>query len=312
MLFLSIVAAATPMLIYLYLLWRFDKNEPEPIKLVLLHFLYGATGAIVLGIFASMLFSFPLTIVFSSESKHILQTIVTAPIIEEIAKALLLFKTVKYKEVDNLTDGLVYGGAIGLGFGMTENFLYFLVFSTSIESFIPIILMRTFFSAVMHTISTATVGGIMSLTKYSSNNKYKLSTLLGLSIAILIHFIWNYGITFFNSFFIGTIFMALIIIIFIITFYLSLKFENKIIKEKLEEEIPMYLLAKLTSKDKYKSNWFIKPYQKQFIELTTKLAFRKHEVEISEGNKELYKEEIDFLKKEISNLVEKNNCIKPG
>lgn len=310
MILLSIISAILPMLIYLFFLWKFDKNEPEPIKFVLYHFTYGATVAIVLGIIGSKVLSFPLNFLFGEEINTLLKIVMVAPIVEELAKASLLFKTIHNKNIDNLTDGLIYGGAIGLGFGMVENFFYFIAFSNSLETLIPLILMRTLFSAVMHTISTATVGGIMSLVKYSSKNKFVISTIVGLLIAMFIHFTWNFSVSYSNTFFIGIIFMLLIITTFIITFYFSLKFENRIIKTELVNEIPPDLLSQLTSPKKFKKGWFLNPFQNKFIELTTKLAFRKHEVEISEENNELYIEEIESLRKQISGLIEKQNSNK--
>ncbi len=307
MILLSIIAAILPMLIYLFFLWKFDKNEPEPIKFVLYHFIYGATVAIILGLVGSKILSFPLNLLFSEEINILLKTIMIAPIVEELAKASLLFKTISNKNIDNLTDGLIYGGAIGLGFGMTENFFYFIAFGDSLTTLIPIIIMRTLFSAVMHTISTATVGGMMSLAKFSSKNKFSVSTIVGILIAIFIHFTWNFSVSYSTTFFIGIVFMLFIITIFILTFYFSLKFENKIIRKELVNEIPTNLLLQLTSSKRFKKGWFLKPFQNKFIELTIKLAFRKHEVEISEGNNELYIVEIESLREQISELIEKHN-----
>jgi len=304
MILLSVIAAILPMLIYLFFLWKFDKNEPEPIKFVLYHFAYGATVAVILAIIGSKLLSFPLYFIFSEKITSLLKVIMIAPIIEELAKASLLFKTINNKNIDNLTDGLIYGGAIGLGFGMTENFLYFIVFSDSLETLLPIIIMRTLFSAVMHTISTATIGGMMSIAKYSSENKFAVSTIVGLLIAMFIHFVWNFSVSYSYTYIVGIIFMLLIISIFMITFYFSLRFENRIIKRELENEVPSYFLLKLTTSKRFQKGWFLHPYQNQFIELTTKLAFRKHEVEISNGNNELYREEIESLREQISELIE--------
>ncbi|MCK5456366.1 MAG: hypothetical protein KAI45_04510, partial [Melioribacteraceae bacterium] len=96
-------------------------------------------------------------------------------------------------------------------------------------------------------------------------------------------------------------------ITFIITFYFSLKFENKIIRKELVNEIPSNLLLRLTSSKRFQKGWFLNPFQNEFIKLTTKLAFRKHEVEISEGNNELYIVEIESLREHISELIEKHN-----
>ena len=140
MIFTSVTAAVIPMLIYLLLLWKFDKYEPEPIKFVLFHFLWGATVAVVIGFTWSKLVSIPLKILIeNSGDVNIFQIIFVAPIVEEMSKGLLLFKTMKDKRFNNLTDGLVYGGAIGLGFGMTENFLYFITFGNSITSLLYLI-----------------------------------------------------------------------------------------------------------------------------------------------------------------------------
>ncbi len=312
MILISIIAAISPMLIYLFFLWKFDKNEPEPIKFVLNHFFYGATVAIFLGIVGSKVFSFPLDFLFSEKTTTLLKVIMIAPIVEELAKASILFKTISNKNIDNLTDGLIYGGAIGLGFGMTENFLYFIAFSNSLETLIPIIIMRTLFSAVMHTISTATVGGIMSLAKYSSDNKFALSTISGLLIAMFIHFTWNFSVSYSSTYIVGVIFMLIIIITFLVTLFFSLKYEIKIVKKELVNELPSYLLLQLATSKRFNKDCFLNPYKNEFIKLTTKLAFRKHEVEISEGNNELYKEEIKSLRNQISLLVEKYNHKQSG
>ena len=135
MILTSLLAAIIPMILYLILLWKFDKYEPEPVKLVLIHFLWGASAAIILGIIGSKLFSIPLQLVINdSEKIRFMQIICVAPLIEELSKGALLFKTSTDSRFDNLTDGLVYGGAIGLGFGMTENFLYFITFGNSFQN----------------------------------------------------------------------------------------------------------------------------------------------------------------------------------
>ena len=307
MLLLSLIGATIPMLIYLFFLWKLDKNEPEPIKFVLYHFFYGASFAIIIGIIGSKIFSFPLDFLFSEETNSLLKVIIIAPIVEELAKALLLFKTIKNKNIDNLTDGLIYGAAIGLGFGMTENFLYFIFYSDSLATFLPIFIIRSGFSAVMHSLSTATIGGLMSLTKYSSNSRFILTSIAGFLFAVFVHFIWNLSVSFSETFLFGIIFILVVILLFIVVYYLSIQFENKIIKKELVNEIPQNLLAILTSTFKHKNGWFVKSLKNKFIKKAILLAFRKHQVEISDKNGELYTQEIEQLRLEISELIELNN-----
>lgn len=310
MLLLSLASAVFPMLLYLFLLWKFDKNEPEPIKLVFYHFIYGATFAIVLGVLGSKVLSFSLDKIYGGEVASLLQVIIIAPFVEEISKSLLLFKTIKNKNVDNLTDGLIYGGAIGLGFGMTENFFYFILFGNSLETLLPIFIIRSGFSAVMHSLSTATIGGLMGLTKYSSVKKRRVTIFVSLLIAMFIHFIWNLSVSYPKTFLVGIGFMLVIILLFILVYSLSIKFENKIIKRELSDEIPNELLLALTSTNRNRNNWFLKNYKKLFVKKSILLAFRKHQVEISSNNRELCKKEIKQLRFEISKLIELNNTSK--
>ena len=51
--------------------------------------------------------------------------VLVAPLVEEPCKALFLAYVIWNRHFDNMTDGFVYGAAAGLGFGMTENLLYF-------------------------------------------------------------------------------------------------------------------------------------------------------------------------------------------
>lgn len=55
------------------------------------------------------------------------ESILIAPVIEEIAKDVALFGIYRWGrfEFDNALDGLVYGAMVGFGFAMTENIFYF-------------------------------------------------------------------------------------------------------------------------------------------------------------------------------------------
>ncbi len=86
---------------------------------------------------------------------------------------------------------------------------------------------------------------------------------------------------------------------------------NTLQLQELVNEIPPNLLSYLTSARRFKKGWFLNPFQNKFIELSIKLAFRKHEVEISDGNNEIYKEEIESLREQVSDLIEKQNSNYP-
>ena len=304
----SLLAAIVPMTFYLVFLWKFDKYEPEPLKLVLFHFLWGASAAIILGIIGSKLVSIPLQLVITVPEKiSLLQIIFVAPLIEELSKGALLFKTKNDRRFDNLIDGLVYGGAIGLGFGMTENFLYFITFGDSLQNLLWLIVIRSGFSAVMHGMATAAFGALLSVSKYSEEKSKKLFVVAGLLIAVSIHFIWNFSVSFSNTFLFGLFFIVVIVGIFITVFIFALKFEKQIIKDKLSNEIPEIYIPILTSTVRSRKGWFTENYRKEFISKSIKLAFRKHELEISIEKKELYIVDVKELRFRVNELLKLNN-----
>ncbi len=83
----SAFAAIIPMSIYLILIWKFDRYDREPFKLVLTNYLWGALGAIVLALVGSLFFT-TIASFFIKDSIQLsrFSAIVVAPIVEEITK----------------------------------------------------------------------------------------------------------------------------------------------------------------------------------------------------------------------------------
>lgn len=312
----SVFAAIIPMSIYLVLIWKFDRYDREPFKLVLINYFWGAFGAIVLAVIGS----FILTAIASFFIKDDIQlsrfgAIVVAPIIEEITKGLFLLITLSSKKFDNITDGIVYGGAIGLGFGMTENFLYFVSYGESIPNWIALVIVRSLFSGVMHCVSTATLGSFLGLAKFKSMGKKIFYAFTGLIIAMLIHSIWNSSLSYDNTAPIGFIFMILSIIIFISTYAVSIKGERKIIFNELKEEsengiIPESHLVILSSTQRERKGWLDEKTRKTYIKAATTLAFRKVQLKNSNGASKIYYEmDVDNYRSFIGKLLSSNDSI---
>jgi len=179
------------------------------------------------------LISFFLSIKFSDE----FSVLIKAPITEELAKASLIFITVKSRNMDNLTDALVYGAAIGLGFGMTENALYFINNSSNIQSWISLVIIRSAFSGVMHGISTSIFAAFIMMARFNKISRRNYFYISGLMIAILIHFTWNYSAIHAETFNYGIYSILVGIAVFLATIKTSLRFELRILFEQLAEEI---------------------------------------------------------------------------
>ncbi|RPI65507.1 MAG: protease PrsW [Ignavibacteriales bacterium] len=310
---LSAFAAIVPMSIYLVLIWKFDQYDREPFKLVLINYLWGALGAIVLALLGSLFFT-TIASIFIKDSLQLSRfgAIIVAPIVEEITKGFFLLITISNKKFDNITDGIVYGGAIGLGFGMTENFLYFVSYGDSIANWIMLVIIRSLFSAVMHCVSTATLGALLGMAKFKSSPKKIFYGFIGLLIAMLIHSIWNSSLSYDRTAPIGFLFMIVSIIIFISSYIISIKGERKIIFNELKEEsengvIPESHLIILSSPQRERKGWLDERTRKTYIKAATTLAFRKVQLKNSNGaSKAYYELDVDNYRDFIKKLLQNN------
>ena len=319
LIFSSAIAAVVPMLIYLTIIWRFDRYDREPLALLLKNYLWGAIGAIVLAIIGSGIISgFFSFFIHSEEVLHNTETFFVAPFVEEITKGLFLFITVKNIKFDNMTDGIVYGGAIGLGFGMTENFLYFIAYGNTISEWLSIVVIRTLFSGVMHCVSTATFGAFLGYAKFKSSTVKVFLTIAGLGIAMFIHFAWNISVSFESTAFLGFLFMACTVVIFIAVYSLSVMGERKIIYNELKDEVKNGLLPEshlniLNSSLRNRMGWIDESIRKLYVSAATTLAFRKVQFRNSSGmSKEYYKSDVEYYRQFIMNLLSPKTNLNQG
>ncbi len=185
---------------------------------------------------------------------------------------------------DNLTDGIVYGGAIGLGFGMTENFLYFFLSTNTLTELIYLAIIRNLFSVSTHFIATATFGVFVALSKFKSSATKFIIIMVGYFISVGIHSIWNFTVSFSFTFLIGIIFVSITLILIFVLIQFSLSFERNILIYEMNDEI---LKGNLNSKyasiiSDYRlrnsKGWIDERFRKEYIKLATKLAFRKNQL----------------------------------
>jgi protease PrsW len=315
MIIASAIFAVIPMFSYLILIWLFDRYEREPFGLVLRNYLWGAFGAVILALLGSFFLSTFFSFFIDKKELSNISAFFIAPFVEESTKGLFLLITIRNLKFDNLTDGIVYGGAIGLGFGMTENFLYFLSYSSSLNEWIYVIIVRTLFSAVMHCVSTAAVGASFGYAKYKSGISRYIIPTAGFAIAIFIHFMWNYSISFSSTTLPGFLFLIFTIGIFIVVFSVSILNEKKIIYNELMEEadtglIPFEHLSILSSPKRNKYGWVDESIRKLYIRAATILAFRKMEYKNLKGNGRIFylaevEKDIDYYRNFIGKLLVK-------
>ncbi len=291
-----------------------DRYEREPFWFVLMNFFWGATGAVFLAIVGSLIFQIPLNELIQAvsddnpaELMNLSGAVITAPLVEEFTKGLFLLIISFSKRFDGGVDGAVLGGAIGLGFGMTENFMYFLFYGTTPVAWLMIVVIRTLFSAVMHCLATATFGAFLGYAKFKPFILKFILIPTGFFLAVFLHFSWNLSVSFENTTLFGFLFLILYLFVTFSIFQISVYFEGKTILKELQDEAnrgfipPEHLNYLPYVMRRFKYGWCPAGVdQKSYVKTATTLALRKNQHKNVSGiKKQNYQKDIDNLRYQI-------------
>ncbi len=240
-LMIGMVCATLPVPIYVMLLLWIDRYESEPLWMLTTTFFWGALVAI----FIALVFNTGIEIIatiatHSDEVGANVGAVISAPIVEESAKALILVILFFWKkdEFDGIVDGIVYAGMAGLGFAMTENILYYgRAIQKGPEVLTVVFILRGMAAPFSHPLFTSMTGIGLGWSRQSRNTFIKFAMpVLGFIFAILMHATWNGsaafggGLGFFVVYFMvmGPAFIAILMVI-----YFSLRREGRIVREFL-------------------------------------------------------------------------------
>jgi protease PrsW len=186
---LSSVAMSVVVLAYLWL----DRWEPEPPRLLVLAFLWGASVAVVL---ASVIQIFVESVVNPGhpEAVSAVSVVIGAPLTEEAAKGLFLLLMMtgrRRNELNSLTDCLVYAGLAGAGFAWLEDILYISSGGTLGASLVTAAL-RLIMAPFAHSLFTTMFGiGVYFALQQRKSLAKVGCILLGYLGAVVMHGLWN-------------------------------------------------------------------------------------------------------------------------
>lgn len=203
-------------IVIIFYVWYRDKYEREPLLLVLKMFIWGATSAVFMAIILEYLAIYYMLFIIPPEIASTLSAVIIAPIAEEYAKGRGIMFIQNSEEYDGMMDGIVYGVAIGAGFGFTENVLYgldALVFGGLLAAILTIVL-RSSLEIAGHPFYTSWIGSEVGLEK-----KYGIGGFSkGYLVAIVFHAIWN------SIALIGTVdeLLSLCLLIIVVFIYVSM------------------------------------------------------------------------------------------
>ncbi|MDQ1741092.1 MAG: protease PrsW [Pseudonocardiales bacterium] len=186
-----LTAAAMAVVVACYF-WL-DRWEPEPSRLLLLAFLWGASVAIVV--------SLVLELASSEVLGRGVVLVLVGPAIEEAAKGaflLVMLTGARRREFDGVVDGLVYAGFAAVGFAFVEDIGYVAQsFSQGTEATVATVVLRLVLAPFAHPLFTSMIGlGVgLAVSRPQQPARWRYP-LIGYLAAVTLHALWNGSLTF--------------------------------------------------------------------------------------------------------------------
>jgi RsiW-degrading membrane proteinase PrsW (M82 family) len=238
-LIVGLIAATLPVPIYIMLLLWIDRYESEPLWMLVTAFLWGAVIAVFISLVLNTINSeIVRSATASDEIGDNFGAVISAPIVEESAKALILLVLFFWKrhEFDGIVDGIVYAGMVGLGFAMTENILYYGKAANK-DMLTAVFILRGMAGPFSHPLFTSMTGIGLGWARQSNNGFIKLvAPVVGFMFAVVLHGTWNGAATyggFFGFLAAYCLIMFPAFVITLIVIFFSLRREGRIVRQFL-------------------------------------------------------------------------------
>jgi RsiW-degrading membrane proteinase PrsW (M82 family) len=229
-------------LVYLFFIRAVDLYEREALRYVLPVFAWGFSVAVVFSLVFNTLSAVTLTEVASLDRRVVsfVTAVFVAPVVEEFWKGLAVFIVFLVSflvhrkrgvvEFSGVMDGIVYGSAVGFGFAIVEDLLYYA--QAGPETFV----VRRLFGGFAHAAFTSLTGIGVGLIPWVRHRSLKvLLPLAGLCGAMLLHGTFNFMASVFGP-------LAYVVLFFVLVGYavliaVWLWVERRVIRSELEDEV---------------------------------------------------------------------------
>lgn len=234
-------AAIVQTVVYLLFIRAVDLYEREALRYVIPVFVWGFTVAAAVSLVFNTLFAVAISATLGGQVAQVATSVFVAPVVEESAKGLALlvafFVSLAFArarrvpiEFSGVMDGIVYGSAVGFGFAIAEDLLYYA------QAGPEVFLVRRIFGGFAHAAFASLTGigiGLIPWVRYRSLRP--VPPIVGLAAAMFLHACFNFTATFFGALVYVALFFVLLIYAAIIVAWLAV--ERRAIREELRDEV---------------------------------------------------------------------------
>ncbi|MEU4327493.1 PrsW family intramembrane metalloprotease [Nonomuraea dietziae] len=240
---LSAVMAVAPLPVLLAAVLALDRLEPEPRLHLSFAFVWGAGVAVVVAIALSLAGeALVLSAGYGKTVADDFGTVILAPVIEEGLKgAALLLLLRRRREIDGLTDGIIYAAMAGLGFAAVENVGYYLSAYTEngTDGAVGLFVFRGLIAPLGHPVYTSMIGIGVAYAATRRTPVRFLAIPLGYLGAVVLHGLWNGAATLGSLPALGVVYLLdLCVIIALVVVTVR---ERKAVLAKIGGILPAYL-----------------------------------------------------------------------
>ncbi|MBC7261694.1 MAG: PrsW family intramembrane metalloprotease [Chloroflexi bacterium] len=192
---ISVITSVVPTVLYVLILWWFDRYEKEPRHLLLAAFIWGAVPAAILSIIGEAVLGQPL-VALGEAPAQLLSSSLLAPVVEESAKGFAVFLLLLFfwREFDDVLDGIIYGATVGFGFATSENVFYFAdsLQQAGLEGLATSAFFRAIIFGMNHALFTSLFGASLGYARMGAQGCLRWAMpLLGLLGAMFVHGMHN-------------------------------------------------------------------------------------------------------------------------
>jgi protease PrsW len=180
-----------------------DRHEPEPPRLLVFAFAWGAIVAALTSALLNTASLLAIAEAADTDAGLAATAVLVAPFVEEATKGLgvLAILLLRREEFDGVVDGIVCAGLVGLGFAFSENVLYYGRAYLEAGADSPgsgvlaagvTFVLRGVFSPFAHPMFTVLLGIGLGVAAQARSRSARLGApLLGYAAAVALHAAWN-------------------------------------------------------------------------------------------------------------------------
>jgi RsiW-degrading membrane proteinase PrsW (M82 family) len=306
---IALIGSLVATVIYVVIVWRLDRYEKEPVRLLGLAFLWGMIPAVIMSVFLEDVWSSIATALAGETISDFLGYIFAAPVVEESIKglALLVFLVFAYREVDDILDGIIYGAMVGLGFAFTENVFYVAsgLAQHGVAVGVAILFLRTVVFGMNHAFYSAVLGAGVGDARLTRGVRSRLTLLGGAWLAgVSFHALHNLGTTAVGSAGLGALALSVLadwggILGMLLLVALMWRVEERWMAEELASEVGTGVLTpelyaavttqagrqRLLARTLQREGWASFRQQQRQYGLLTELAFKKHQARVMQSER---------------------------